>query len=1299
MRRPLPFVLLIVLAALSAESIEARRPERFDALAANPANGVLVPEASDPALVRVGSVVQEEPRLGVPTFVWAAPRPVPAGVTGPEDAARRYLAEYARLYRLDPSDAAAASVAHVHDTGRGLVIVAFDERVAGIEVFRESIKVAMGRDLSLVALSGYLGGAPARAGRNFAASYRLDAVAAIAAAFKDMTGDDLAPSALRESGERRGAYARFDLDVVTRSGGSSAGTARIKHVVFHLPGTFVPAWYVELDLGAVASTGSALFSFVVSAVDGAILFRNDLTADAAYSYRVWAETASPFRPYDGPQGNGASPHPTGVPDGYQAPFIPPVLVTLQNGPISTNDPWLAAGATQSTGNNVDAYADLSAPDGFSAGDLRATTTSAGVFDRVYDTNVAPNASANQEMAAVTQLFYAVNFFHDWYYDSGFDEASGNAQESNFGRGGLEHDPIRAEAQDSGGTNNANMSTPSDGAIPRMQMYVWTPNTARSVTVTPPGAAYSSGTAAFGPQAFDTTGSVVLVNDGVGTTTDGCETISGAVAGKIALIDRGTCTFKQKAVNAQNAGAIGVILANNVSGAPPSMPDGSPSGTVTIPMLSVSQTDGNSIKSQLQSGPVSARLYREGAPNRDGTIDNTIVAHEWGHYISNRLIGNANGLGNNQGGGLGEGWGDFHALLLVARPEDALVVSNANFAGVYALASYVTGGSAALGGGNQAYYFGIRRYPYSTNFNKNPLTFKHITTGVALPSGPPVGGGGNNAEVHNTGEVWTTMLWECYASLLRDTLGGGARLTFAQAQQRMRDYLVAAYKLTPVDPTFVEARDALLAAANAGDPADYVLFSQAFARRGIGLRAVAPDRYSTDNSGVVESFVSGSDLAFVSATLGDGPLSCDADGILDSQETALLTITLRNVGTGSLSATTATVTSSHPSISFPSGQVVSFPASQPLQTTTASIPVHLGLLSGIQQTAFTIAYRDPGMAIPGDRTANASYRANTDLLPAASKTDDIEAAATTWTPSGSPAFSPGIGWRRLEVTPVDHRWLGPDPGSGPTDQFVISPPLQVSVSGNFGFAFRHRYIFENDATPTYYDGGVIEISTDGGELWNDIGGSAVPGYNGTLSTCCSNPLAGRLAYVKSNLGYPSFETVTLGLGAAYQGASVRVRFRVAADQASGATGWEIDDIAFTGIDNTPFATVIADRGFCLHPGGVPQSDGSGVPLHVDKNAGDPGLVDFSWGASCGNDVGGYAVYDGSLGSYYTEAPLNCNVAGTSLTGQTTGSGSRYFLVVPLSSLGSEEGSHGQSSTGERPPSASACRPAVDSQTCN
>src|SRR6185369_10959252 len=280
-----------------------------------------------------------------------------------------------------------------------------------------------------------------------------------------------------------------------------------------------------------------------------------------------------------------------------------------------------------------------------------------------DLTQQPNASTNQQMAAITQLFYTTNFFHDWYYDSGFDEASGNAQTNNFGRGGVGGDALHAEAQDFSGTNNANMSTPADGASPRMQMYVFNSEIGPSVRVNSPASIasnYQAGVATgFGPQAFGLTGQVVLVNDGVAPTSDACSAITNSVAGKIALIDRSsTCAYTVQVQNAQNAGAIGVIIANNLNNGTPPTLSGSLGG-ITIPVLSVTLAVGTSIKNNLGFG-VNVSLIR-GQMNRDGSIDNQIVAHEWGHYISNRLIGDGSGLGNQQGAGMGEGWGDFHSM--------------------------------------------------------------------------------------------------------------------------------------------------------------------------------------------------------------------------------------------------------------------------------------------------------------------------------------------------------------------------------------------------------------------------------------------------------------------------------------------------------------------------------------------------------------------------------------------------------------------------------------------------------------
>ena len=112
-----------------------------------------------------------------------------------------------------------------------------------------------------------------------------------------------------------------------------------------------------------------------------------------------------------------------------------------------------------------------------------------------------------------------------------------------------------------------------------------------------------GLADFGPALNTTgvTGNVVLVDDGTGTTTDGCEAlVNGAqVNGNIALIDRGTCTFVTKVKNAQNAGAVGVIVADNVAGCP-AVGMGGIDATITIPSVRVTQADGTTLKSQLGS---------------------------------------------------------------------------------------------------------------------------------------------------------------------------------------------------------------------------------------------------------------------------------------------------------------------------------------------------------------------------------------------------------------------------------------------------------------------------------------------------------------------------------------------------------------------------------------------------------------------------------------------------------------------------------------------------------------------------
>jgi hypothetical protein len=110
--------------------------------------------------------------------------------------------------------------------------------------------------------------------------------------------------------------------------------------------------------------------------------------------------------------------------------------------------------------------------------------------------------------------------------------------------------------------------------------------------------YEYGTASFGPPVSTSNfnGNVVVANDGVGASTDGCEPLTNfaAVAGNIVIIDRGTCAFTVKALNAQNAGATGVIIANNATTNPPPGLGGT-DPAIHIPAISVTQADGATIK--------------------------------------------------------------------------------------------------------------------------------------------------------------------------------------------------------------------------------------------------------------------------------------------------------------------------------------------------------------------------------------------------------------------------------------------------------------------------------------------------------------------------------------------------------------------------------------------------------------------------------------------------------------------------------------------------------------------------------
>ena len=251
-----------------------------------------------------------------------------------------------------------------------------------------------------------------------------------------------------------------------------------------------------------------------------------------------------------------------------------------------------------------------------------------------------------------------------------------------------------------------------------------------------------------------------------------------------------------------------------------------------------------------TGRVQMYLFTGPAPDRDGTLDGDIVYHELTHGTSIRLHG---GLSGTQPGGMGEGWSDFVGISLLSEAAD-----DPN-------AVYCTGGYTTLnmvGGYTSNYYFGIRRYPYSTDLSKNPLTFADIDPGQfnvpdtsVTPRGPL--GSTNAAAVHNVGEVWCMMLMECRAALW--PVHGPA------ANNIMLQLVIDGMKISPGNPTFIQARDAIIQADLVNNNgANLSALWTAFAKRGLGSGATSPA--SSTTTGVVESYIV---PQFASFTYPDG----------------------------------------------------------------------------------------------------------------------------------------------------------------------------------------------------------------------------------------------------------------------------------------------------------------------------------------------------------------------------------------------------------------------------------------------
>jgi hypothetical protein len=317
--------------------------------------------------------------------------------------------------------------------------------------------------------------------------------------------------------------------------------------------------------------------------------------------------------------------------------------------------------------------------------------------------------------------------------------------------------------------------------------------------------------------------------------------------------------------------------------------------------------------------------------------------------------------------------------------------------------------------------------------------------------------------------------------------------------------------------------------------------------------------ATDGSDTWESYfgitVEAAQLALFGQTVVDAP-DGNNDGDLDMGETATLELTIENIGAVDTTNVSVTLTSNNPGSITLLDDTADYPDIVAGGTGLSANPhfrfaVDLSTPCGEQLSFDVNIATDQGSAAD---TLHIQV-GGTGLFFA----DDMESGQGGWTHyadqgaddwsiiASSYAHSPG------------NCWFSSDP-STVKDVFLVTPDLVVTNLSEF--TFWHYFNMESS-----YDGCVIEISTDGGSSWADLGPSITQGgYTSTISTSFSNPIGGRQAWSGTN---STMSQVAVDLSS-FAGSTANVRFRLATDTSVADDGWYIDDVLVTGAECQPWS---------------------------------------------------------------------------------------------------------------------------------
>ncbi len=757
-----------------------------------------------------------------------------AAIAQDKEAAHKLVVKNATTTGMSKDDIAGFFVSDTYSQD-GITMVYANQEYRGIPVLNQIYVMSFRGEKLLSTAGGFIQNMPSVT-ENASANPTISAAKAVEASF---VHENLAiPAGLSAT---KIAANKYDFGKV--AGVTENVKATLLWVPVPLTGQVKLAWQVE-----VVPVKSEDYKLIhIDAVTGAFISEFNLTVYEQYNKneipgmikRPVTTTSSASAVGITPTGAQQTQSPTLVGTANYLVIPYPVEAPSFGAAATRTNPWANAPGNASTlgwhndgtsdyiisrGNNVWATEDRAAANQNTG--LPATSTTSPdplnfIFPPNYNTD--PTTPAFQQFA-ITNLFYWNNVIHDMSYQYGFTEVTGNFQKSNLGRGGNQNDDVIALAQSGAGTNNANFSTPADGGRGRMRMYLFDPRSTTTLTVNTP--ATIAGTIEVPESGFSTanklgnvgpvTAQAVYFNDATGGLHEACTGApSNSITGKIAIIDRGSCGFTIKVLEAQSAGAVAVIMVNNAPGDPIVM--GGTDNTITIPAVMVSQSYGATLIAQLANN-LNITLAGTLPQNRDGDLDNGIIAHEYGHGISNRFTGGPSQAGclqNVEQGG--EGWSDYIGLMMTTNWASATLNDGVIGRGVgtYAVGQPTTG-------------LGIRLNKYSTDMSINPLTYANM--GVA-----PIG-----VQVHNIGEIWCMAIWEMTWAIIQqqgtidpnlynytNTTQGGNSIAYKLVFEGM--------KLQPCQPGYIDARNAILAAdRNLYNGTHACSIWTAFAKRGMGF---------------------------------------------------------------------------------------------------------------------------------------------------------------------------------------------------------------------------------------------------------------------------------------------------------------------------------------------------------------------------------------------------------------------------------------------------------------------------------